>query len=136
MTSMIPAFVLGMPFLVVAPEAADDEVTLANVPPVVVETVPKAGADDVDPALEEVRVTFSKAMMPGGWSWATHTKESFPETTGDAKYLDDERTCVLPVRLAPGTTYAIWINSAKFGNFQDADGRPALPYLLVFKTRD
>jgi len=28
----------------------------------------------------------------------------------------------------------IWLNSEKFDNFKDADGRPAVPYLLVFKT--
>ena len=33
------------------------------------------------------------------------------------------------------TTYALWLNSAKFGNFKDAEGRAAVPYLLVFKTK-
>ena len=28
---------------------------------------------------------------------------------------------------------ALWIE--KFGNFKDADGRSAVPYLLVFKTK-
>ena len=42
---------------------------------------------------------------------------------------------VLPVRLEPGKTYAIWVNSEKFGNFKDADGRSAVPYLPVFRTK-
>jgi RNA polymerase sigma-70 factor (ECF subfamily) len=42
---------------------------------------------------------------------------------------------VLPVKLEPGKTYAVWVNSEKFGNFKDADGRSAVPYLLVFKTK-
>jgi len=54
---------------------------------------------------------------------------------GKPKYEDDRRTCVLPVKLEPGKTYAIWVNSPKFRNFKDADGRPAVPYLLIFKTR-
>jgi len=42
---------------------------------------------------------------------------------------------VLPVKLEPGKTYAVWVNSEKFDNFKGADGRSAVPYLLVFKTR-
>jgi len=41
---------------------------------------------------------------------------------------------VLPVKLEPGKTYAIWLNSRKFGNFEDSDGRSAVPCLLVFRT--
>ena len=54
---------------------------------------------------------------------------------GKPKYLADKRTCVLPVKLEPGKTYAIWVNSEKLGNFKDTDGRSAVPYLLVFKTK-
>ena len=54
---------------------------------------------------------------------------------GKPKYLADKRTCVLPVKLEPGKTYAIWVNSEKFGNFKDTEGRPAVPYLLVFRTK-
>jgi RNA polymerase sigma-70 factor (ECF subfamily) len=114
---------------------AEDEVTLENVPPVVVKTVPEAGAADVDPALAEIKVTYSKAMQAGSWSWSMASKASFPTMNGQPKYLEDAKTCVLPVKLEPGKTYAIWLNSEKFKNFKDADGRPAVPYLLVFKTR-
>ncbi|HEY2784094.1 MAG TPA: Ig-like domain-containing protein [Fimbriiglobus sp.] len=51
--------------------ALADDVTLASVPPVVVKTVPVAGADDVDPKRTEVRVTFSKDMQDKSWSWST-----------------------------------------------------------------
>ncbi len=109
--------------------------TLA-VPPAVIETVPVAGTSDVDPGLNEIRVTFSTAMMPGGWSWAQWSPESFPEIVGEPRYLADKRTCVLPVRLQPNRTYAIWLNTEKFQNFKDTLKRPALPYLLTFKTRE
>ena len=111
------------------------DVTLESVPPVVVKTVPEAGAAEVDPKLTEIKVTFSKDMQDGTWSWAMLSKESFPTMDGQPKYLKDKRTCVLPVKLEPGKTYAIWLNSDKFENFKDADGRPAVPYLLVFKTK-
>src|SRR5580693_1698446 len=115
--------------------ARADDVTLESVPPVVVKTVPEAGAGEVDPKLTEIKVTFSKDMQDGSWSWAMHSKESFPKLDGKPKYLADKRTCVLPVKLEPGKTYAIWVNSQEFGNFKDTDGRSAVPYLLVFKTK-
>lgn len=118
-----------------ATAALADDVTLESVPPVVVKTVPEAGAAEVDPKLTEIKVTFSKEMQDGSWSWATVSKESFPKGDGKPKYLADKRTCVLPVKLEPGKTYAIWVNSEKFGNFKDTDGRSAVPYLLVFKTK-
>ncbi len=115
--------------------ACADDVTLESVPPVVVKTLPEAGATEVDPKLTEIKVTFSKDMQDGSWSWAMLSKESFPTMDGKPKYLADKRTCVLPVKLEPGKTYAIWVNSEKFRNFKDTDGRPAVPYLLVFKTK-
>jgi len=112
-----------------------DEITIEGVPPVVVKTIPEAGTEEVDPQTADVKVTFSKEMRDGGWSWATASKDSFSPIAGKIKYLADKRTCVLPVRLQAGKTYAIWLNTQKFSNFKDAQGRPAVPYLLVFKTR-
>jgi RNA polymerase sigma-70 factor (ECF subfamily) len=112
-----------------------DEVTLEAVPPVVVKSVPEAGAAGVDPTLTEIKVMFSKEMQDGSWSWAILSRESFPKLNGQPKYLADKRTCVLPVQLEPGKTYAIWVNSEKSSNFKDAGGRPAVPYLLVFRTK-
>lgn len=115
---------------------AEDEVKLETVPPVVVKTVPEAGADDIDAATTtEIKVTFSKKMADGSWSWSTMSKNSFPTLDGKPKYLEDGKTCVVNVKLEPGKTYAIWLNSGKFKNFKDAEGRPAVPYLLVFKTK-
>jgi hypothetical protein len=115
--------------------ALADDVTLESVPPAVVKTVPEAGADGVDPKLTEIKATFSKDMQDGSWSWATASKESFPKLDGKPKYLSDKRTCVLPVKLEPGKTYAIWLNSVKFDSFKDTEGRSAVPYLLVFRTK-
>jgi hypothetical protein len=112
-----------------------EELTVATARPVVVETFPKAGADDVDPKTDEIKVVFSKDMADGGWSWVRESEETFPKTTGKPKYLKDKRTCVLPVKLEAGKTYAIWINTAEYENFTDADGRVAVPYLLVFQTK-
>lgn len=110
------------------------EISLESAPPVVVKTVPVAGATDADPALTEIKVTYSKAMQDGSWSWSTWGEENYPETTGAPRYLADGRTCVLPVKLQLGKFYAIWLNSDKFKNFTDAQGRAAVPYLLTFTT--
>jgi RNA polymerase sigma-70 factor (ECF subfamily) len=117
---------------------AADEKKASDAPPVVVKTVPQAGADDVDPNLKEIRITFSKEMTDQSWSFAT--AEEFgadPDLPDGAKisYDKDNRTCVQPVKLEPGKTYAMWLNSEKFGNFKDKDGRSAVPYLLVFQTK-
>jgi hypothetical protein len=113
-------------------------IRIESMPPVVVETHPRAGERDVDPSIGEIRVTFSKDMMPDRYSCFIETKESFPEVAGKPRYLKDKRTFVLPVRLKPGKVYAIWFNSwgkGKGNNFVDVYGKRALPYLLVFETK-
>jgi serine/threonine protein kinase len=109
--------------------------TLNDQPPVVVETLPVSGARDVEPGETEIHVRFSKPMSDGSWSWSTAWENSTPESLGEPHYLPDQRTCVLKVRLEPGTTYGWWLNSEKFANFRDRAGRPAVPYLLIFATK-
>ncbi len=71
----------------------------------------------VDPSTAEIRVTFSKQMTDGNWSWSTASPDTNPQAIGTPRYLDDKRTCMLPVELEGGRTYAFWINSDKFKNF-------------------
>jgi hypothetical protein len=106
-------------------------------PPVVIRTAPVSGDRAVDPAIREIRVTFSKEMMTHEmWSFVHAAPAPFPKIAGDIRYLPDNRTCVLPVSLEPGKTYGIWINSQEHTSFRDAYQHPAVPYLLVFKTRN
>jgi len=113
-----------------------EEITLETARPVVIKSAPEAGAEGVDPGTTQISVTFSKQMQGGTWSWCVLSKESYPGTSEAPKYLEDKRTCVLPVKLQPGRTYAVWINSEKFYEFKDTKGQPAVPYLLVFRTRE
>jgi hypothetical protein len=126
--------VLGVLFGLVS-IALSDAITVKSAPPVVVKTVPEAGSTDVDPDLKEIKVTFSKEMTDGSWSWSWVSEDTFPKVDGDPKYLKDKKTCVLPVKLEAGKSYAIWVNSNKFGNFKDTDGQSAVAYLLVFETK-
>jgi RNA polymerase sigma-70 factor (ECF subfamily) len=119
-------------------DARDKEtaVALKDLPPVVVRTVPQAGDTQVDAkTVTEIRVTFSKEMEDGSWSWTQISEDTFPKTTGKPHYDKERRTCVLPVKLEPGKTYVIWLNTEKFQNFKDAGGQPAVPYLLAFETK-
>jgi serine/threonine protein kinase len=109
--------------------------TLAEQPPVVVETQPLSGARDIQPGETEIRVRFSKEMADGSWSWSTAWENSTPEIIGQSHYETDQRTCVLKAKLEPGRTYAWWLNSDRFKNFTDRAGRPAVPYLLIFQTK-
>ena len=118
---------------------AGEAVSVRSLPPVVVATSPMAGDLAVDPATREIRVTFSKEMMTEQmWSWVIHTKDSFPQIAGEVRYLADKRTNVLPVKLEPGRTYAIWLNSpnGRHNAFRDSANNSAMPYLLVFQTRE
>jgi RNA polymerase sigma factor (sigma-70 family) len=117
-----------------AAKPAGEDITVEAMPPAVVKTVPQSGVTNVDAKTTEIQVTFSKDMMDENWSWAQLSDETFPKIIGKPKYLKDKRTCVATVKLEPDKTYAIWLNSEKFGNFKDADGRSAVPYLLIFKT--
>ena len=126
-------------FAVVAAGAAraeDQEVTVKTMPPSVVKTIPQAGDTAVDPATKEIRVTFSKDMLTDRmWAVVQTSKETFPSVDGKIHYLDDQRTCVIPVKLEPGKTYVLWFNRAQFNSFRDTDNNPAVPYLLVFQTK-
>ena len=115
--------------------AGSNGTRIPPVPPVVIQTVPESGSSDVDPALTELRVTFSKPMKDQCWAWCYEREEDFPTKNGEPRFLEDGRSCVQAVKLQPGKVYAIWLNTEKIKNFQDLEGQPAVPYLLIFETR-
>lgn len=106
-----------------------------SIAPVVVKTVPEAGTKDVPPGEYEIKVTFSKEMSDGSWSWSTAWANSTPDGIDKPHYDADHKTCILKVKLEPDKTYGYWLNSQNFHNFRDAQGHPAVPYLLVFHTK-
>jgi hypothetical protein len=130
------SFLVGTVLLALQASAAAENASPEAFPPVVVRTVPTSGDQNVDPSMGEVRVTFSKEMMTHEmWSFVYASPAAFPEIAGQIHYLEDKRTCVLPVSLEPGKTYGMWINSREHTAFRDLYQHPAVPYLLIFETR-
>ena len=128
--------VLAASLTVGVARAEEQEVTVKSMPPSVVKTVPQAGDTAVDPATKELRVTFSKDMLTDRmWAVVQTSKETFPKVNGKIHYLDDKRTCVIPVKLEAGKTYVVWFNRGQYNSFRDAGNRPAVPYMLVFQTK-
>ncbi len=112
-----------------------DDPKLASLPPVIVETQPVSGQRDVASGVVEIRARFNQEMADQSWSWSTAWTGSDAEVVEAPHYDAARRTCILKVRLAPGKTYAYWLNSEKFQNFKARTGQSAVPYLLIFQTR-
>ena len=106
-----------------------------NLPPKVIGTNPQNGAQNVDPSLTEISVTFNEPMMDKSWSWCYEEKDKFPQMTGQPYYTENNTKNVLPVRLEPNKEYVIWINTVNFKNFKNKTGNPAEPYKFTFETR-
>jgi hypothetical protein len=120
-----------------APCSCGDGETWIEGTPLVIETVPRDGDAEVDPALTEIRATFSESMRTDGWSWVTEAGRSAPVVTGLPHYVN-QLTAVLPIRLDPGTTYVLWVNSpddASLRKFQSALGVVAPAHRIRFTTQ-
>jgi beta-lactamase regulating signal transducer with metallopeptidase domain len=116
-------------------KGASEDLKARTSKPQIVELVPKNGAQDVNPKLAELRVTFS-VPMGRGLSWVGGGPE-FPKTPEGKKayWTEDQKTCVLPVQLEPGRNYRLGLNSQRFMNFQSASGVPLDPVSYSFRTK-
>jgi hypothetical protein len=90
---------------------------------------------DVDPKLTEIQITFSKEMHDHSWSWAQASKASLPKVDGKIKYLADKRNVRPPRQVGRRQDLVTSVNSQKFSNLKDAEDRPVVPNLLVFRTK-
>lgn len=119
--------------------AQDRQADEAGLPPRVLTAEPADRAVDVDFRLREIKVTFDRPMRTGrNHSWMILREHgTYPgyEGSPEPRWENDGRTCVLPVRLSPDTLYAVGINSYRHTGFRDAEGRPAVPYAWVFRTK-
>ncbi len=105
-----------------------------STPPHVVAFDPPLGATNVDPARTVLAVTFDRAMDREGWAWVIEDKSTAPDI-GESTWDAEVRTNSAPVRLEPGKTYVVWINSPQYSYFKDPQGRTATPVRWSFTTR-
>ena len=103
-------------------------------PPHVVAFDPPLGATNVDPARTTLAVTFDRAMDREGWAWVIESKSTAPDI-GESSWDVEVRTNTAPVRLEPGRTYVVWINSPQYSYFKDPQGRASTPVRWSFTTR-
>lgn len=102
--------------------------------PTVIWMNPANGADDVDPDLTAITITFDRPMADGGWS-VVGGGPNFPEVTGPPSYDRTHRIFTLPVRLEAGWNYRFSVNSDRFDAFRSAAGVPVAPLEVTFATR-
>lgn len=103
-------------------------------PPHVVAFDPPLGATNVDPARTVLAVTFDRPMDRDGWAWVIEDKSTAPDI-GESTWDATVRTNSAPVKLEPGKTYVVWINSPQYSYFKDPQGRTATPVRWSFTTR-
>lgn len=115
--------------LLAFPAAARAELT-------VVSTTPRNGAHGVDPSLSQIRIRFSAPVRTDRYSACRTEEGRYPQVTGPLTFEEGGLVCLLPVKLQPGTTYSLSINSEDYRGFCSAENRSVtvVPYLVTFTT--
>ena len=106
-----------------------DEKMAAAIPHVIA-LEPANGAQDVDPNLSEIKVTFDRPMSPNSWSFCQRGADNFPDFLAKPSFNADRTVITVPVRLRPEWNYYIFLNSPPFLGFRSAQGGilPAVPW--------
>ena len=98
--------------------------------PRIVELAPAMNAEDVDPNLKHVRIVFDRDMMET--RFLKRGSQGWPKWVNPV--WEDKRTFVYEMRLEPGTTYEIWLNSDTGKGFRSTDGTALEPVCWRFTT--
>jgi beta-lactamase regulating signal transducer with metallopeptidase domain len=131
----VPTSAAGGVTPIATDDQADQPANESTTPyPLIVRTVPKSGATNVDPAIDSISVTFDRDMQKG-MSWTGGPPYFPPGDETRIPYWKDKRTCVLPVKLAKGQLFRLGINSKSFTNFRAEGGIPAPPSVICFTTK-
>ena len=94
---------------------------------------PVNGAEDVDPDLTELVVTFDRPMRDGAWA-VVGGGPNFPKMTGQPSYDAARKVLTVPVELKPGWRYELWLNRGRYDSFQSAEGVKLQPVRVTFAT--
>jgi hypothetical protein len=126
---MLKSFLLGVTLLLLLASP----VQAVNL--MVVDTVPQNGARNVPPGEQEIVITFSHPVKMNSWSFVETGAGAFPEVLANPEFRDPT-VCVLKVRLEPGTTYSLGLNSETRTGFKLAEDEsvPLHPYVLTFSV--
>jgi hypothetical protein len=104
--------------------------------PKIVSIVPANGAQDVDPGLKAIVVTFDRPMRDKCWSVVTlGSQDEFPKGAGPVGYDAARKVFTMPVTLEPDKEYRFGLNSGRFNAFQSEQGIHLAPVVVRFKTR-
>jgi Domain of unknown function (DUF4932)/Bacterial Ig-like domain len=103
--------------------------------PKIVSLIPADGAQDVDPDLEAIVVTFDRPMKRGNIAVMVLDQAKFPKTPGRAVYNPTGTMLKIPVTLEPGREYVLGLNGPGYLVMQDDLGHPLAPVVIKFKTR-
>jgi hypothetical protein len=102
--------------------------------PHVVALVPANGAQDVDPGITAIVVTFDRPMRDRSWS-VVGGGPRMPKLAGEPSYDAARQVLTIPVALQPGTSYEFGLNSGRHMSFRSADGAVLRPVRVTFRTR-
>ena len=103
--------------------------------PKIVSMIPANGAQDVDPGLKAIVVTFDRPMKAGNMAVMSFDQDKFPKMPGKAAYDATRTVLTIPVALEPGKEYQLGLNGEGFLVMQDDQGNPLVPVLIKFRTR-
>jgi hypothetical protein len=123
------------PALALAPAPTAESAPVSEIPKLTSNT-PADGEQAVDPTLTEIRLVFDRPMGQKGYSFTENPEhpELSPKKTGKVGWVD-QNVFVVEVALEPNHAYAFGINSPQHMNFKSADGVPAIPSVVQFRTR-
>jgi hypothetical protein len=104
--------------------------------PRIVAMIPPNGAEDVDPSIDEIVVTFDRPMRSPGWAVVTlGSSDQVPESTGPVGYDAERKVFTMPVKLQSGKEYLFGLNATGYLGFCSREGIPLAPVVVRFKTK-
>jgi len=99
--------------------------------PKIISTNPDFGNCKVDPDTKEIILKFDQDMKPG---MSVIDSKNMPQIIGKPQWID-KRTFSIQVKLFPNRLYSLVFNNSRFQGFQNTEGVPLNPDMLLFQTK-
>jgi hypothetical protein len=101
--------------------------------PKIVAMMPPSGAQDVNPNLEAIVITFDRPMKDKQWA-VMRLDGIFPKINGRIFYDKTRTILTIPVELHPDTSYKFGLNAEGYYGFVSQEGNPLYPVEVTLKT--